>query len=103
MSKNQNAMAMSVEEKASSPARGALLCVADARLAEALMRELNLSPHVGCVCVATSLPDLIERLEQDSPSVMLLDDGAFQNAPLGELLRQLTRTAPVILLACAER
>jgi len=40
---------------------------------------------------------------QDSPCVMLLDDGVFQDTPLSELLRQLTRTAPVILLASAER
>jgi signal transduction histidine kinase len=53
--------------------------------------------------VATNLPDLIERMEQDSPCVILLDDAVFQDAPLSELLRQLTRTAPVILLASAER
>src|ERR1700721_2687321 len=42
-------------------------------------------------------------MEQDSPYVILLDEGVFQDAPLSELLRQLTRTAPVILLASAER
>ena len=42
-------------------------------------------------------------MEQDSPCVILLDDGVFQDAPLSELLRQRTRTAPVILLASAER
>jgi signal transduction histidine kinase len=103
MRKNQNVMAISVEEDVGSPARGALLCVADAVLAEALTRELNLSAHVGSVCLATSLPDLMERMEQNSPCVILLDDGVFQDAPLAELLRQLTRTAPVILLAPSER
>src|ERR1700691_1341011 len=42
-------------------------------------------------------------MEQDSPYVILLDEGVFQDEPLSELLRQLTRTAPVILLASAER
>jgi CheY-like chemotaxis protein len=103
MRKKQNAMQMSVEEKVSTVERGALLCVADAGLAEELTRELKLCAHVGSVRVATNLPDLIERIEQDSPYVILLDDGVFQDAPLSELLRQLTRTAPVILLASAER
>ena len=35
--------------------------------------------------------------------MILLDEGVFQDEPLSELLRQLTRTAPVILLASAER
>ncbi len=103
MRKNRNATPIAVEGKETSLARGALLCVADAGLAEALTRELNLCAHVRSVCLATSLPDLIERMEQDSPGVILLDDGVFQDAPLSELLRQLTRTAPVILLAAAER
>jgi len=103
MRKKQNAMAMSVEETVSVAPGGALLCVADAGLAEELTRELNLCAHVGRVRLATNLPDLIERMEQDSPCVILLDDGVFQDAPLSELLRQVTRSAPVILLASAER
>jgi signal transduction histidine kinase len=103
MRKKQNAMPMPVEEQKISFARGALLCVADAGLAEELTQELKLCAHVASVRVATNLPDLIERMEQDSPCVILLDDAVFQDAPLSELLRQLTRTAPVILLASAER
>jgi signal transduction histidine kinase len=103
MRENQNAMPISAEEKETSPARGALLCVTDAGLAEELLRELNLCLHVGSVYLATNSPDLIERMEQHSPCVILLDDGVFQDAPLAELLRQLTRTAPVILLAAPER
>ena len=103
MRKKQNAMPMPVEEQKISFARGALLCVADAGLAEELTQELKLCAHVASVRVATNLPDLIERMEQDSPCVILLDDAVFQDASLSELLRQLTRTAPVILLASAER
>jgi signal transduction histidine kinase len=58
---------------------------------------------VGTVSVAANLPDLIERMDQDLPCVILLDDDVFQDAPLSELLRQLTKSAPVILLAAAER
>jgi signal transduction histidine kinase len=96
-------MAIPVEETVSAAAGGTLLCVADAGLAEELTRELNLCADVGRVRLATNLPDLIGRMEQDSPCVILLDDGVFQEAPLSELLRQLTSTAPVILLASAER
>jgi signal transduction histidine kinase len=103
MRKTQDATPIAVEEKARAVARGALLCVADAALAEELTRELNLCVHVGSVSLATNLPDLIERMEQNSSCVTLVDDGVFQGAPLSELLRQLTRTAPVILLASAER
>jgi signal transduction histidine kinase len=77
--------------------------VADAGLAEQIALELKLCAHVGTVTIAANFPDLIERMEHESPCVILLDDDVFQNAPLSELLRQLTKTAPVILLADAER
>jgi len=96
-------MPISAEETVSRAARGALLCVADAGLAEELTRELKLCVHVRSVRLVRNFPDLIERVEQDSPCVILLDDGVFQDAPLSELLRQLTSTAPVILLAAPER
>jgi signal transduction histidine kinase len=83
MRKKQNAMQMSVEEKVSTVERGALLCVADAGLAEELTRELKLCAHVGSVRVATNLPDLIERMEQDSPYLILLASAERQ----GEILR----------------
>ena len=62
MRENQNAMPISAEEKETSPARGALLCVADAGLAEELLRELNLCLHVGSVYLATNSPDSVSSL-----------------------------------------
>jgi signal transduction histidine kinase len=103
MRKNQNAIPVAVEEPEISPARGALLCVADAGLAERLAREIKLCVQGGAISVAANLPDLIERMEQDAPCVILLDGDLFRDAPLGEFLRQLTKTAPVILLAAPER
>ena len=103
MRMNQNAIDISVQEKEISRVRGALLCVADSGLAERLTREINLCDKVGSVSIAADLPDLIERMEQDSPLVILLDGDLFRDAPLSELLRQLTKTAPVILLAAPER
>jgi signal transduction histidine kinase len=103
MKPNRNAVRIFSEEKDILAAQGALLCVADAALAEQLTRELKRCAHVGTVSVAANLPDLIERMEQDSPAVILLDDDAFREAPLCELLRQLTKAVPVVLLAAAER
>jgi signal transduction histidine kinase len=103
MKPNRNAVRTPTDKSEILATRGALLCVADAGLAEELTRELKLCAQVGTVSVAANLTDLIERMEQDSPCVILLDDDVFQEAPLSELLRQLTKTAPVIFLAAAER
>jgi signal transduction histidine kinase len=91
------------EEQEISSAPGALLCVADSALAERLMCEIERCAEVGIVSIAANLPDVIERLDKDAPSVILLDDELLQGAPLCEFLRQLTKTAPVVLLAAAER
>jgi len=53
--------------------------------------------------MAANLPNVIERLEKEAPSVILLDDELLQGAPLSEFLRQLTKTAPVVLLVAAEQ
>ena len=103
MRNSENAMPKSVEVKEVSRARGALLCIADSGLAQRLTREIKLCAEVGSVSIATDLPDLIERMEQDLPCVILLDGDLFRDAPLCEFLRQLTKTAPVILLAASER
>ncbi len=103
MRNNQKAMPISGGEKVNVPERGALLCVADAGLAERLTREIKLCAEVKSVSTATGLPDLLERMEQDLPRVILLDGDLFRDAPLSEFLRQLTETAPVILLAAPDR
>jgi signal transduction histidine kinase len=103
MSPQSNIVRIPSAEKKISSARGALLCVADSALAERLMRGMERCAEVGIVSIAANLPDVIERLDQDAPSVILLDDELLQGAPLCEFLRQLTKTAPVVLLAAAER
>ncbi|HEY4951148.1 MAG TPA: histidine kinase dimerization/phospho-acceptor domain-containing protein [Candidatus Acidoferrales bacterium] len=103
MRPNCNAVRMPTEEKEDSPARGALLCVADAGLAERLTREIELCAEAGKVSIAANMADLIEQVEKDSPRVILLDDELLEGAPVFKLLRQLTKGAAVILLAAAER
>jgi signal transduction histidine kinase len=103
MKPNRNAVRMPTEENESSPARGARRCVSDAGLAEQLARKIERCAEVGEVTIAADSAEVIERVEQDSPRVILLDDELLKGAPVAELLRQLTKTAPVILLAAAER
>lgn len=78
MRNNQKAMPISGAEKVNVPERGALLCVADAGLAERLTREIKLCAEVKSVSTATGLPDLLERMEQDLPRVILLDGDLFR-------------------------
>jgi signal transduction histidine kinase len=94
---------MSMKEKQAASARGALLCVADAQLAECLAREIRLCARAAAVTSAANLPEVIDRMEKDAPRVILLDEELLQGAPLSEFLRQLTKTAPVVLLAAPER
>ena len=103
MRPQSNIVCIPSEDKKILSARGALLCVADPALAERLMRGIERCAEVGIVSLATNLPDVIERLDKDAPSVILLDDELLQGAPLCEFLRQLTKTAAVVLLAAAER
>jgi len=83
--------------------RKAALGIADAELAERLAEELEPFARQDPALVAATLPKLRERLSLDSPRAILLDDAILNGAPLFELLRQLTETAPVILLASADR
>ncbi len=103
MRPQSNAVHIPTEENESSAARGALLCVADAGLAERLRREIENCASVGTISTAVNLADVVERMEKDAPCVILLDDELLLGAPLCEFLRQLTKTAPVVLLAAAER
>jgi nitrogen-specific signal transduction histidine kinase len=83
--------------------RKAVLGIADVELAQKLAEELEPYAKQDPALVAANLPKLRERLSLDSPRAILLDDAICNGAPLFELLRQLTETAPVILLASAER
>jgi len=53
--------------------------------------------------VAESLSQLIGRLAEWHPKVILLDDELVGGAPLVEFLRQLNETAPVVLIASIDR
>jgi signal transduction histidine kinase len=80
----------------------ALLGVADAALAGKLERELERISSGGQTVVVTRLAQVREQLGETNPRVILLDESLLEGAPLVELLRQMTETAPVILLGNAE-
>jgi nitrogen-specific signal transduction histidine kinase len=83
--------------------RSSLLGVADATLGERLARELELYANQGVVTVVSELAQLRERLRDNPPRAILLDEALLRGAPLVELLRQLTETAPVILLGGVQK
>jgi len=85
-----------------APGRTALLGVADVALGERLAREVERFANQAAVTVVSHLSQLRERLRESAPRAILLDEAILQGAPLIELLRQLTETAPVILLGAFE-
>jgi signal transduction histidine kinase len=89
-------------KKDTAPCR-ALLGTGDAGLAARMSREIERCAHGDAVPVARDLAQLVDLMEHASPRVILLDDGLVHGAPLLEFLRQLTESAPVVLLAAPER
>ena len=85
-----------------APGRTALLGVADVALGERLAREVERFANQAAVTVVSHLSQLRERLRESAPRAILLGEAILQGAPLIELLRQLTETAPVILLGAFE-
>lgn len=77
--------------------------ISDAGLAARMTHEIERGSPQGSVHIACNLPELVDLMEQHSPSVILLEDDLVQGAPLMELLRQLTDTVAVVLLAAPER
>lgn len=84
-------------------ARTALLMVADARLGRQIAFEVERLANQGTAVMISDLPRFRERLRESSPRVILLEEAAAEGAPLIEVLRKLTETAPVILLGAARR
>ncbi|MGA8220930.1 MAG: histidine kinase dimerization/phospho-acceptor domain-containing protein [Candidatus Acidiferrales bacterium] len=82
--------------------RCAIIGTADASLGQRLAREIQRSMPPGAVTVVSRLVQLRERLSESGPRAILLDEAILEGAPLVESLRQLTETAPVILLASLE-
>jgi nitrogen-specific signal transduction histidine kinase len=82
--------------------RTALLMVSDAPLGQLIARELKRFAYQGAVINVPHPSQLRERLRESSPRAILLEETAVQGTPLIELLRQLTESAPVILLGSAE-
>jgi signal transduction histidine kinase len=93
-----------VARRAVVPAeRSPLLGVSDEAVAQRLTREVERVSRTGRVMVAPGVEQLRQLAGRIAPNVILLDYELLEGAPLEEFLRQLTVTAPVILLAPLER
>ena len=84
-------------------ARDTLLGIADAALAQGLTREIQHFALHGHVAIASSLLQLRLLSSRGAPKVIFVDYELLESAPVGESLRQLAGSAPIILLAPLER
>ncbi|MFZ0885399.1 MAG: histidine kinase dimerization/phospho-acceptor domain-containing protein [Candidatus Acidiferrales bacterium] len=80
-----------------------LIGINDAVLAARFSHEIERGRPLGSVQIAHDLAQLVDLMVQHSPRVILLDDDLVHGAPLMELVRQLTESASVVLLAAPER
>jgi len=85
------------------PDRCLLLGIADKVLAERLARAVKRITRAGRVVVASTLSHLEQLSTRIAPDAILLECELLGNSPLEDFLRQLTVTAPVILIAPLER
>jgi len=93
-----NAMQASAKSVMTQTQRNALVATADGGLARDLERELLRLSSAGRAIHVSRLSHLHERLSETRPRVILLDDHVLEGAPLVESLRQMTESAPVVLL-----
>ncbi len=80
-----------------------LLGIADKALADRLVRAVKRVARKGRVVVASTLSHLHQLSARIAPDAILLECEMLGNSPLEDFLRQLTVTAPVILIAPLER
>ncbi len=87
----------------SIPNHTPLLGVADEVLAQHLSRAMERVAHAGRAVVVSDLFQLCELASHVAPGAIVLDADLPGHEPLDGLLRQLTASAPVILIAPPER
>ena len=85
------------------PDHSPLIGAANAGLAKQLSREIERVARTGRVVAVSSLAHLCELAGRLQSDAIVLDADLVGGDPLEGLLRQLTATAPVILIAPAER
>jgi signal transduction histidine kinase len=85
------------------PNHSPLIGVADEGLANRLSREIERVARGGHVALVSCVAHLCELAGHLEPDAIVLDDELVGSDPLDGLLRQLTATAPVILIAAPER
>lgn len=79
--------------------RRALFGLADPTLAERMSRETGRFAGFGRIAIASDFAELRRQSATFSPRVILLEEEILAGAPLIESLRQLSETAPLVLIA----
>ena len=97
-----NAVSILAKSVGSGVETGALCGIADTAIAEAISQELVARGREVSVTITENLSDLVERLVQSPPRVVLLEDRLVQGAKLVEFLLQVCQNAPVILISAAD-
>ncbi|MFZ1031642.1 MAG: histidine kinase dimerization/phospho-acceptor domain-containing protein [Candidatus Acidiferrales bacterium] len=96
-------MPTKVQERKIVASCRALIGIGDRALAAVVAREIERGSPEGSALIARNLSDLVDLMQRHSPRVILLDDDLVHGAPLMELVRQLTESSSVVLLAAPER
>jgi len=85
------------------PDHSPLLGIADEVLAEHLSREIQRIARAGRVVLVSEIAHVCDLAGRIAPRAIVLDSALAGHEPLDGLLRQLTASAPVILIAPPER
>jgi signal transduction histidine kinase len=96
-------MASATKEVVVSLEPAAVCGIANRVLAEKLCCEIASLRNFAPISVASTLPDLLERMSAARPRVIVLDDELAEGQPLAEFLRQMTAAVPVVLIAPLDR
>ena len=83
--------------------RIALLGIPGPQLARRIALEVGRGGDDRSVRVATTLTQLLETFTESATSVIFIDDHLVEGVHLGEFLKQLTGSTPVVILADPER
>jgi signal transduction histidine kinase len=96
-------MPAKVQERKTMARCRTLVGIGDAGMAARMTHAIERGSPDGSVYIARNLSHLVDLMEQHSPRVILLDDDLVHGALLMELVRQLTESVSVVLLAAPER
>lgn len=96
-------MGPAVKEITIPTKRCSIVCTGDADFARRLNHAAGRFTQPSGIQLVSSYADLRVRMEEVSPRVLVVENGLIEDGSLLEALRQLTETAPAILIAAPGR